>query len=133
LEVPLRRDSVRLVKQPNGHNHFSLHSVDLKASPDHYLPQVLRRLKSLDLLYAGAVEPNYWVLLHFQVMFLNVLVPQADIAVVTAGIYDQADRTYFLQAIDVTTSLTLADPQCSVYDAAEWVFNFRYYLTPVGN
>jgi hypothetical protein len=127
------RDFVRLVKQPNRHNHFSLDSVELKASPDRYLPQVLRRLKSLDLLYAGAVEPNHWVLLHFQVMFLNVLIPQSDIAVVTAGIYHQADGTHLLQAIDITTSLTLADPQYSVYDAAEWVFDFRYDLTLVGD
>jgi hypothetical protein len=84
-------------------------------------------------LYAGAVEPNRRVLLHFQVMFLNVLVPQSDIAVVTAGIYHQADGTHLLQAIDITTSLTLADPQCAVYEAAEWVFNLRYNLTLVGN
>jgi hypothetical protein len=32
-------------------------------------------------------------------MFLNVLIPQSDIAVVTSDIYRQADRTYLLQAI----------------------------------
>jgi hypothetical protein len=84
-------------------------------------------------LYAGAVKPNHRVLLHFQVIFLNVLIPQSDIAVVTAGIYHQADRTHLLQAIDITTSLTLADPQCAVYYAAEWVLNFSYDLTFVGN
>jgi hypothetical protein len=42
---------------------------------------------------------------------VNVLIPQSDIAVVTRGIYDQADRTALLQAIDITTRLTLADPQ----------------------
>jgi hypothetical protein len=84
-------------------------------------------------LYAGAVEPNRRVLLHFQVMFLNVLVPQSDVAVVTAGIYHQTDRTHLLQAIDVTTSLTLVDSQCADYEAAEWVFNLRYNLTLVGN
>jgi hypothetical protein len=54
------------------------------------------------------------------------------IAVVTAGIYHQTDRTHLLQAIDITTSLTLADPECGVYDAAEWVFNLRDDLTLVG-
>jgi len=64
---------------------------------------------------------------------LNILIPQSDIAVVTPGIYHQADRTHLLQAIDITTRLTLADPQCTVYDAAERVLNFRYDLTLVGN
>ena len=124
---------VPLVEQPKRYNHVSLHAVELKAPPDRYLPRVLRRLRSLDLLYAGAVKPNHRVLLHFQVIFLNVLIPQADIAVVTHGIYHQADRTHLLQAIDITTRLTLADPQCTVYDAAERVLNFRYDLTLVGN
>jgi hypothetical protein len=107
--------------------------VKLKASPDRYLPQVLRRPRSLDLLYASAIKPNHRVLLHFQIIFLNVLIPQSDIAVVTAGIYHQADRTHLLQAVDITTRLTLAEPQYAVYDAAEWVFDFRYDLTLVWN
>ena len=35
--------------------------------------------------------------------------------------------------LDITTRLTLAEPQYAVYDAAEWVFDFRYDLTLVGN
>ena len=126
-------DFVRLINQPKRHNHFSLHSVEFKASPERYLPQVLGRLRSLDLLYARAVKPNHRVLLHFQIIFLNVLIPQSDIAVVASGIYHQADRTHLLQAIDITTRLTLADPQCAVYDVAEWVLNLRYDLTLVWN
>jgi hypothetical protein len=38
-----------------------------------------------------------------------------------------------LQPVDITTRLTLAEPQYAVYDAAEWVFNFRYDLTLVWN
>jgi hypothetical protein len=107
--------------------------VELKASPDRYLPQVLRRLRSLDLLYAGTVKANYRVLLHVQVIFLNVLVPQSDIAGVTPGIYHQADRTPLLQAVDITARLTLAYSECAVYNAAEWVFDLRYDLTLVWN
>jgi hypothetical protein len=64
---------------------------------------------------------------------LNVLIPQSDIAVVTPGIYHQTDKTRLLQAVDITSRLTLADPQCAVYDVAEWVFNLRYDLTLVWN
>jgi hypothetical protein len=86
-------------------------------------------MRPLDLFYAGTVEPNHRVLLHFQVIFLNVLIPQSDIAVVTPGIYHKADGTHLLQAIDIATRLTLAEPQRAIYDVAEGVFNFRYDLT----
>jgi hypothetical protein len=64
---------------------------------------------------------------------LNVLIPESDIAVVTPGIYHQANRTHLLQAVDITTRLSLAEQQYPVDDAAEWVFNFRYDLTLVWN
>src|SRR5437762_14380893 len=83
--------------------------MEFKASFECDLERLLGRLGSLAFLNCGAVESNHRVLLNFQVIFLNVLIPKSDVAVVTVGIYHEADRTGLRQPIKIAPRFSLAN------------------------
>jgi len=129
-EAALRDDPVLLVKQPHRHDDFSLDPMEIKASLDGYLPRFLG--SSLSLFSQRAVKPNHRVMLDLQIIFLHVLIPEPDIAVITRRVDHQANRGALCQTIRVATRFTLAQAKCAVNNLPEWIVNLCGDLTLIG-
>jgi hypothetical protein len=106
--------------------------MKIEAASERYSPGFFGRSGAIDFLNAGAIEPNDRILLDFQIILLDILIPQADAAIVAGGIYHQSDGGGLLQALRISTRFSVAEAQPAVHDIAERIIDPGGDLTLVG-
>jgi len=120
------------VEQSNRHEDLPFDTVEFDLAVEGEQPRIRAGSGLLGFHNGGALKANDRVLLNFQVIFLNVVIPEAEVAFVTGGVEHQTDRCGLGQAIRIASGFSPIKAQSAIDAVAKRIVDRGAYLAGVG-